>query len=149
MPEFEAELQARGPGVFAIVPDAVMEELRGRRVPVVATVNGHAWRTTTAVYGGEAMVGLNKEVQRAAGVEAGARVTMRLERDDAPREVEVPEALAAALAGDAAAKSAFDALPYTHRKEYARWIDEAKRDETRRRRVQRAVEMLREGKHLS
>jgi uncharacterized protein YdeI (YjbR/CyaY-like superfamily) len=68
---------------------------------------------------------------------------------DAPREVELPEALAGALAGDPAASAAFDALAYTHRKEYARWVQEAKRDETRQRRVAQALQMLREGKTRS
>ena len=68
-----------------------------------------------------------------------------MELDDAPREVEVPAALAEALATAPDARDAFDALSMTHRKEYARWIAEAKRDETRRTRVEKAVAMLREG----
>jgi uncharacterized protein YdeI (YjbR/CyaY-like superfamily) len=66
--------------------------------------------------------------------------------DTAPREVEVPDALARALSKDKKARAVFDGLAYTHRKEYARWIAEAKREETRERRVSKAVEMLREGK---
>jgi uncharacterized protein YdeI (YjbR/CyaY-like superfamily) len=135
--------------VIAEVPDEVLEELRGRRVPVVATVNGHSWRTTTAVYGGVAMVGLNKAVRAAAGVAAGDRVHVALERDVAPREVAVPEALAEALAGDVAAREVFNSLAYTHRKEYAEWIAEAKRPETRERRIAKALEMLRERKTIS
>jgi hypothetical protein len=61
----------------------------------------------------------------------------------------VPEALAAALAGDPAAKASFDGMAFTHRKEYARWIAEAKREETRDRRVAQALEMLREGRTRS
>jgi uncharacterized protein YdeI (YjbR/CyaY-like superfamily) len=68
-----------------------------------------------------------------------------LERDDAPREVEVPEALATALGGDEDARAAFESLPFTHRKEYAQWIAGAKRDETRERRVEKALAMLRGG----
>jgi uncharacterized protein YdeI (YjbR/CyaY-like superfamily) len=66
--------------------------------------------------------------------------------DTTPREVEVPQALAAALAQDAAAHANFERLAYTHRQEYARWVDEAKRDETRHRRVSEALELLRQGK---
>ena len=149
MPRFETELVARGGGVVAEVPDEVMAELGGRRVAVVATVNGHSWRTTTAVYGGLAMVGLNKTVQATAGVSAGDRVELALERDDAPREVVVPETLAEALAGDVLARETFNSLAYTHRKEYAEWIAEAKRPETRERRVARALEMLRDRKTIS
>jgi hypothetical protein len=149
VPEFQAQLRARGPGVVAEVPDAVMAELGGKRVPVVATVNGHAWRTTTAVYSGVAMIGLNKEVRTAARVAAGDRVRVSLERDEEPRDVEVPEALAAALANDVAAREVFDSLAYTHRKEFAQWIAEAKREETRERRVAKALQMLRERKTIS
>jgi uncharacterized protein YdeI (YjbR/CyaY-like superfamily) len=76
-------------------------------------------------------------------------VNVHIELDTAPREVDVPPELAAALAGDPAALAAFDALAYTHRKEYARWVQEAKRDETRRRRIAQALQMLRKGQTLS
>ena len=69
-------------------------------------------------------------------------VEVELVLDSAPREVEVPEALDNALAEDTEARAAFDRLAYTYRKEYARWIDGAKRDETRQRRVTQALEML-------
>jgi uncharacterized protein YdeI (YjbR/CyaY-like superfamily) len=99
--------------------------------------------------GGDFLVGLNREVREQAGVKAGDTVEVKLELDTAPREVEVPEALEAALAKDAKARSAFDALAYTHRKEYARWVSEAKREDTRQRRVSQALEMLRDGKRIS
>ena len=69
---------------------------------------------------------------------------MAIELDSAPREVDVPDDLAAALAGEPAARQFFDGLSFTHRKEYADWIAEAKREETRARRVERALAMLRE-----
>ena len=68
-----------------------------------------------------------------------------IERDDAPREVEVPEALASALAADPVAREVFEGLAFTHRKEYANWVAEAKKEETRVRRVDRALAMLHEG----
>jgi uncharacterized protein YdeI (YjbR/CyaY-like superfamily) len=71
------------------------------------------------------------------------------ELDTAPRGVEVPQALASALAANPDAGAAFERLAFTHRKEYARWIAEARRDETRDRRVQQALEMLRTGQTLS
>jgi uncharacterized protein YdeI (YjbR/CyaY-like superfamily) len=82
-------------------------------------------------------------------VEAGDEVEVTIELDTAPRDVEVPEALAAALAADSQAKAAFDGMAFTHRKEYARWVAEAKREETRQRRVQQALDMLRAGKTRS
>jgi len=120
-----------------------------RRFPVVATVNGYSWRTSVVRMGGEFLVGLNRDVRRQAGVEAGDAVEVGLALDTAPRVVDVPEALAEALAADAQARAFFDGLAYTHRKEYAQWIAEAKRENTRERRVARAIEMLREGRTRS
>jgi Bacteriocin-protection, YdeI or OmpD-Associated/Domain of unknown function (DUF1905) len=138
----------RGSAAAVVLDDeqvAVVGE-GARRFPVVATVNGYTWRTTVTSMGGEFLLGLNRAVREEAGVEAGDSVEVNLELDTAPREVEVPEALANALAKDSEARAAFDRLAYTYRKEYARWIHDAKRDETRQRRVAQAVEMLREGK---
>ena len=60
-----------------------------------------------------------------------------------PREVDVPSELREALDRDAEVLTAFRRLPGSHRREYAEWVDEAKREETRRRRAERAVAMLR------
>ena len=144
-------LVPRGPAAAVVLDDehvAVVGE-GAKRFPVVATVNGYTWRTSVARMGGEFLLGLNRAVREEAGVEAGDTVDVALELDTAPREVEVPQALADALAADREAREAFDRLAYTHRKEYARWIDEAKRDETRRRRITQALEMLRQGKTRS
>ena len=67
--------------------------------------------------GGEFLLGLNRAVREAAGAEAGDTVEVAIEVDSAPREVEVPDALARALAEDPEAKAAFEALSFTHRKE--------------------------------
>jgi hypothetical protein len=117
-----------------------------KRFPVAATVNGYTWRTTVTRMRGEFLVGLNREVRDGAGVQAGDQVDVALELDSAPRDVELPRALGDALAGDAQARAAFERLSYTHRKEFARWIDDAKREETRQRRVERALDLLRQGK---
>lgn len=145
------ELVQRGPAAaIALDEEQVATVGEGaRRFPVIATVNGFTWRTSVARMGGEYLVGLNREVRDGAGVKAGDPVAVRLELDTAPREVEVPQALERALAADQEARAAFEGLAYTHRKEYARWIAEAKREETRERRLSTAVEMLRHGKKLS
>jgi uncharacterized protein YdeI (YjbR/CyaY-like superfamily) len=114
-----------------------------KRFPVAATVNDYTWRTTVTRMGGEYLLGLSRAVREAAGVEAGDEVAVALSLDTAPREVEIPEALAQALAGDPDAQAAFEKLSYSHRKEYARWVDEAKREETRHRRVEKTLEKLR------
>jgi ribosomal protein L11 len=129
-----------------VVPGVPKAEFGGARAPVAGTVNGSPFRGRLMVYGGVTYLGFRKEIRDAAGgIEEGDEVEVVIERDDAPREVEVPEALAAALAGDAEARRVFDGLAFTHRKEYAVWIAEAKRDETRVRRVEKALEMLRGG----
>ena len=74
---------------------------------------------------------------------------MTIELDEAPREVDVPADLAAALAADPQATASFERMTFTHRKEYARWVAEAKRDETRQRRAAQAVEMIKAGKSRS
>ena len=143
-----ATLVQRGPAA-AVVLDGQQVAAVGegaKRFPVVATVNGYTWRTSIARMRGEFLLGLNRAVREEAGVEAGDTIDVELELDTAPREVDVPEALANALAEDSKARAAFAQLAYTHRKEYARWIDDAKREETRGRRVAQALEMLREGK---
>src|SRR4051794_460053 len=81
-----------------------------------------------------------------AGPAARDAVDVAIELDTAPREVDVPDALATAVAADPGAKATFEGLSFTHRKEYARWVADAKREETRERRVAQAVQMLREGK---
>ena len=146
--QLTATLVPRGPAV-AVVLDGEHVAAVGegaKRFPVLATVNGYTWRTTVTRMRGEFLLGLNRAVREEAGVEAGDTVEVKLELDTAPRQVQVPEALANALAADSVARAAFDRLAYTHRKEYTRWIDEAKRDETRQRRVAQALEMLRQGK---
>jgi Bacteriocin-protection, YdeI or OmpD-Associated/Domain of unknown function (DUF1905) len=148
---FNATLVKRGPGVGVLLDDQQVAAVGegAKRFPVAATVNGHTWRTTVVRMRGESIFGLSKEVRADADVEAGDTVEVKLGLDQAERVVEVPPALADALAGDAEASGAFHRLAYTHRKEYARWIEEAKREDTRERRVGKAVEMLRTGQTRS
>jgi hypothetical protein len=139
---FKARLGDRG----VVVPCDPKAEFGGARAPVAGTVNGTPFRGRLMVYAGVTYLGFRKEIRDAAGgIEQGDEVELVIERDDAPREVDVPAALASALEQDPGAKGVFDSLAFTHRKEYAQWIAEAKREETRTRRVERALAMLREG----
>ena len=143
-------LVPRGPAAAVVLDDEQIAAIGegAKRFPVRATVNGYSWRMTVARMRGEFLVGLNRAVRDAAAVEAGDTVEVTIELDTEPREVELPAALASALAVDVAGRSAFDALSLTHRKEYARWVVDAKRQETRDRRVAQAIEQLRQGKPL-
>jgi hypothetical protein len=116
------------------------------RAPVRVTVPDHEpFRTTVAVYGGVGWIGLRKDQLVAFGLELGEPVTMLVELDDSPREVEVPAELTEALAGDTQARERFAALSFTHRKEYASWVDSAVKEQTRQTRAAKAVTMLRDG----
>jgi hypothetical protein len=144
MATFTTELLQSGNNVGIVIPDAVVAELGGKRVPVVITLDGrYTYRNTTAVMGGRNLVGLSADHRAASGFSGGEIVEVTIERDEAPREVEVPAELAAALAADPVASAAWDRLAYSHRKEHARAIAEAKGDDTRTRRVAKAIAMLR------
>ncbi|NHC13697.1 YdeI/OmpD-associated family protein [Motilibacter deserti] len=129
------------------VPEEVVQALGGGKRPaVVVTIGGHTYRTTVAPMGGRYFVPLAAEHRTAAGVAAGDEVEVEVEPDTAPREVVVPDDLGAELVADAVARAAFETLAYSHRKEWVRWIEEAKKPETRAARVAKTVGSLREGK---
>jgi hypothetical protein len=132
------------------VPDDVVDGLAaGKRPAVKVTVAGHTYRTTVAARGGMFLVPLSAENRAAADVKAGDEVDVDIELDTEPRVVTVPDDLAAAFANDSQARESFDRLAFTHRNEYVRWIESAKRPETRERRVSEAVTAIREGRTRS
>ncbi len=128
---------------YALVPASTMAALEGRtRVPVRVTVNGISWRTTICNMGAGPMIGVTAAVRKAAGIERGDWIALDVERDTHERTVGVPADFAKALR--AAERRAFDTMSYTHRKEYVQWIEDAKKPETRFRRIEKAREKLRE-----
>ena len=146
---FRAKLRRAGDsgGTGFDVPGAAADALSdAKRPPVVVTIHGHEFRTRLAVYGGQPMVGVSKANRAAAGIDVGDTFDVRVAIDTAPREIEVPPDLAEALAAAPAAATAFEGLSFSHRREYVQWITEAKRAETRTRRVAGTVERLREGR---
>jgi hypothetical protein len=144
---FTAQLResGRGGGRWLELPFDAREAFGEARAPVRGTVDGTPFRGRLSVYGAKTYLGLRREIRDAAGIEVGDVVDVVLARDDEPREVELPPELRAALSADAGARETFDALAFTHRREYAEWIAGAKREPTRAQRAARAVEMLREG----
>jgi hypothetical protein len=143
---FESTVELGGKTATGIpVPDDVVAGLGGsNRPPVTITVNGYRYRTTAVRMGGRFLVPLSAEHREAAGLAAGDSVTVDIALDTAPREVVLPPDLESAM--DDAARTAYDGLSYTHRKEWVRWVEEAKRPETRATRVEKTVAGLREGK---
>ena len=117
------------------IPFDLTEAFGRARPPIRVTIRGHTWRTTPGVYDGVGHVVVNRSVKEATGVDAPDRVRVTMELDEEPRTVDVPEDLQAALAGTPEASTAFDHLSFTHRREYVEWIAEAKRPETRARRI--------------
>jgi antitoxin component of MazEF toxin-antitoxin module len=125
------------------VPDEVVAALgAGKRPQVTVTINGGTYRSTVAAYKGAYMLPLSAEHRRVTGVSAGDEVDVDVELDVQPRTVAVPADLAEALDRDPAVRRRFDALAFTHQREWVRSVEEAKRPETRRRRIDKAVESL-------
>jgi hypothetical protein len=144
---FTAKLEAadRGGGHGVEVPFDAREAFGEARPPVAATINGLPYRSRLAVYGGHTYLGLTKAIRAQADLELGDEVKVVLTRDDAPRAIELPPELEQALKQAPRARERFDALAFSHRREYAQWTGEAKRPETRTKRAAKAIEMLEAG----
>ncbi|MBL5972957.1 MAG: DUF1905 domain-containing protein [Candidatus Leucobacter sulfamidivorax] len=133
-------LEPSGPATAIELTDAQVDELGGgKRAAVRVTIGGRSARLRLAVMGGQNLIGLSKAARAELGVEIGDEVEALIELDDAPREIEVPDDLAAALAAVPGVREAFDALAPSHRKEHVRAVLEAKKPETRERRVAACV----------
>jgi hypothetical protein len=119
------------------IPSEIVDSFgKGKRVPVIVTINGYSYRNTITSYEGKFAIGVSVENREQANVKVGDEVEIELVYDDKPREVEVPEDMQAELNKNPKAKAAFEKLAYSHKKEYVRWISEAKKDETRLKRLQ-------------
>ena len=142
--QLHTTIHARGPAAAILLSDEQVAALGSvKNPPVVVTIGDRVARLRIARMGGENMLGLSKAARAELGVEIGDEVEVEIALDAAERTVEVPPALAEALAADPAAKAAFDALPYSRRKEIARSIAEAKQEATRDRRLEKALAELR------
>jgi len=133
---------APGETCFFEVPFDVKEAFGKARAPVEATIKGHRYRTTVAVYGGEYYLVAKQAVQDATGIAPGDEVDVKLALDEAPRTIAPPADLAAALRKNPLAEAGWKACSYTHKKEHADAISGAKKPETRVRRIEVAVALL-------
>ncbi len=142
--KFRTTLLAAGRTATGIeVPASLVEDLgAGRRPAVKVTINGFTYRSTVAVMNGAFMLPVSAENRAGAGIEAGQEIDVDVTLDTEPSTVEVPGDFAAALDAVPAARERFDKMPYTHRKEHVRAITEAKKPETRQRRITKAIEDL-------
>ena len=129
------------------MPSEVVEGLGGGKRPaVVVRIGDFSYRSSIASMRGEAMIPLSAERREASGLEGGDDVEVELTLDTAPRKVEVPADLQAALDAEPVAKDFFASLAYSYQLRHVLSVTDAKTDETRRRRIVKAVETLRAGK---
>ena len=129
------------------VPPSVIEALGGGKKPaVIVTIGSFSYRSSVAVMGGKYLISLSAERRAASGLKGGDLIQVELQLDTAPREVTVPDDLAAALAAEPEAKAFFESLSYSNQSKHVLSITDAKTPETRQRRVDKAIEMLRAGK---
>lgn len=144
--KFHSVVQLGGKTATGIpVPEEVVTSLgSSKRPPVRVTINGHTYRSTLASRGGQFMLPISAENRASAGVAAGDEVEVDIELDTAPREVTVPPDLAEALEREVDAKRYFEGLSYSQKQRHVLPIEQAKTAETRQRRIDKALSMLRE-----
>ena len=131
---------------FEVPPDVVEALGAGKRPPVSVTINGYIYRNTVAVMGGAYMIGVSAEHRGPARVKGGDEVDIDLALDTAPREIQVPPELAAALAADPAARATFEKLSYSNKSWHTLQVTGTNNAETRARRIEKSIAALREGR---
>ena len=143
----QAVLEPRGPAGAIVLSDEQVAALGTTKTPPVrVTVHGITVPARVGRMGGENLLGFSKKLRSELGVEIGQSIAVVIALDEQPQTVELPQTLADALAGDPAARTAFDALAASHRKEFARWVGEAKREQTTQSRVEQTLQMVRDGR---
>jgi hypothetical protein len=142
--KFRAKLQLDGKTATGLtVPADVLDALgAGRRPAVLVTIDGHAFRSTIGSMGGVAKIPVSSAVRAPAGVAAGDMLNVEVVADTAPRQVSVPEDLAAALADSPQAREFFAQLSYSRQHAYISWIEQAKKPDTRASRVTQTAALL-------
>jgi hypothetical protein len=141
--------ESSGAAGFIVFPYDLKETYGiGNLVPVVATFDSIEYRGSIAKMGPEPLLLIRKDVREKLGKGAGEPIDVTVTLDKAKREVDVPADLDEALSRNSGAKAVFDKLAYSHKRNYVLWITEAKRSATRKSRIQKAVQMLSEGKRL-
>jgi len=144
---FTARIQnAGGGGGFVEVPFDVEAAFGSKRPKIKAVIEGIPYRGLLARMGGEHhMLIVLKGIREQVGKTFGDEVKVTVEPDTEPRLIEIPPDLAKALKKEKAARARFNSLSYTHRREYVTHITEAKREETRAKRIARTIEVLKQG----
>ena len=145
--KFTAEIHSgRGGGAYVLFPYEVEKEFgTNGRVPVQATLDGVPETTSLIKYGSpQHMMVVLKAVREKIGKSPGDRIEVVLWKDDVERVLEIPAEFEAQMKKEKLLPF-FEKLSYTHRKEYCRWLTEAKKEDTRQARLVKAIDMLRKG----
>jgi hypothetical protein len=143
---FDTTVAGSGGKTGIVVPDEAIAELgAGRRPPVHVDLNGYSYRSTVAVMGGAYLVGVSAAVRSATGLDAGHDVRVTLTVAETPREVDVPDDFAEALAADDRAGAFFATLSNSLQRYHVDTVNAAKTAETRQRRIDKAVALFRAG----
>jgi hypothetical protein len=139
--KFTAVLESHGKTATGIeIPATVIDKLGGgKRALIRVTIKGHSYESAIGSMDGRSLIPVSAENRAKAGINAGDRVTVDVVLDTKKREVEVPADFAKVLAKNAAAKRAFDALSNSNKKRHVLSIEGAKTDETRQRRIAKAL----------
>ena len=142
--KLRAELQKTGGNTtgFEVPDDFVVSLDGGGRPKVAVTVNGFEFRSSIAKMGGTYWLGVSAERRAAGGLQGGETYDLDIELDSAPRVIEVPDDLRAALDAEPAARDTWQRLSYSHQRQHVDAINQAKAAETRARRIVKAVEKL-------
>ncbi len=142
---FKVKIEGKDAGVVAAIrPPVDVPEFFGTRarVPVRGTINGFPFRSSLMPMGGCHRMPVNKTLRDGVGAKPGDIVDVLMERDEEKRTVEAPTVLKKALAKNKVAKANWEKLAFTHKKEIALWIEAAKQEETKARRVTKAMQVL-------
>ena len=145
---FKAKIEGKEAGVVAaITPPVDVPEYFGARgrVPVRGTINGFAYRSSLMPMGGCHMMPVNKALCKGAGAKPGDIVEVVMERDGEERTVEAPPELKKELKKSKKAQERWDGLAFTHKKEMANSIRDAKQEETKKRRLAKVMKVLKSG----
>ena len=141
---FKAVINAGdGGGAWVDVPFDVEKAFAKKRVPIRATIDGVPYRGSLVRMGGDChMLLILKAIREKIGKQAGDKVSVTLQEDQAPRKVEIPADVQRALRLKPRAGDFFGKLAYSHQREYVQWIEGAKRVETRERRIEKMITLL-------
>ncbi|MFC2063779.1 YdeI/OmpD-associated family protein [Chloroflexota bacterium] len=142
---FKAIIESDGGGAFVQIPFDVEEVFGKKRVPVIALIEGHSYRGNLSRWGGpDHILIILKAIRQKIGKDIGDLVEVKLEEDTLPRMVTIPPDLQEALDKDPEIRTVFQKLSYSHQKEHVNSILDAKRPDTRQRRISKTLEMLSE-----